>query len=235
MYSSVVFSEDDLLPISALADLCFCERRAALHRIEGIWEDNVATVEGSYLHKKVDLKPSSEVRREVLVTRSLIIRSLRLGLLGKTDVVEFYPLDHNFFSDFRPGARMGKSDFKSLVEKCLVFPVEYKRGKLRREMSFEVQLCAQAICLEEMLDIEVPAGAIFYGKTGRRMEIAFNDDLRKRTEEAARRLHEILRSGITPTAQYEKKCDKCSLISTCIPKTTGTKKSVRSYLEKALE
>jgi CRISPR-associated exonuclease Cas4 len=115
------------------------------------------------------------------------------------------------------------------------FPVDYKRGRLRHEEGFEIQLCAQALCIEEMLGVAVPVGAIFYGKPRRRLEVIFDADIRKRTEQAAFRLHDLFRSGQTPPARYEKKCENCSLTDLCMPKVTGTAKSVAKYLSRMLE
>jgi CRISPR-associated exonuclease Cas4 len=115
------------------------------------------------------------------------------------------------------------------------FPVEYKRGRLRREEGYEVQLCAQALCLEEMLGAAVPLGAVFYGQPRKRLEVLFGGELRRETETAAVRLHELIRDGKTPPARYEKKCESCSLLSLCMPKTTGGRKSVDRYLAGMLE
>ena len=115
------------------------------------------------------------------------------------------------------------------------FPVEYKRGQLRQEESFDVQLFAYALCLEEMLKAKVPEGAVFYGKTKRRLGVYFDDALRKKTEDTARRIHELIKSGITPKAEYSKKCENCSLLELCMPKTCGKTKSVSKYLLSAVE
>lgn len=201
-----MYSEDDLIPISALADFTFCERRAALHFIERVWEDNVCTAEGTILHERVDDASSSEVRGSVRIARSVWLRSLILGLVGKADMVEFHKTETG-------GVKL--EGVKGLWQP---FPVEYKRGHLRHEYSFEIQLCAQAICLEEMLGGNIPAGAIFYGKTRRRMDVAFNEKLRTETEETARKVHELIDSNVTPRADYSKKCKQCSLLELCMPK-----------------
>jgi CRISPR-associated exonuclease Cas4 len=225
------FSEDDLLPISALADVVFCERRAALHHLEGIWEDNVFTVEGTFLHQKVDGKDRVESRGDLRVERGLRLRSLRLGLTGKADVVEFHRLaEAEAASGDESGALPVGIRLAGARGLWQPFPVEYKRGRLRREEGYEVQLCAQALCLEEMLSVAVPVGAVFYGQPRRRLEVTFSEELRRETESAAARLHELTRAGKTPPARYEKKCESCSLISLCMPKTTGGRKSVDRYL-----
>lgn len=219
-----VYSEDDLVPISALQHLLFCERRAALTHIEGMWEDNVFTVEGAILHDRTHSKRNTEVRGDVRTAHGLRIRSLRLGLSGKADVVEFHRI-----SDGSCGVRLeGVTGFWK------PFPVEYKRGKLRREEGYEVQLCAQALCLEEMLCVVVPAGAVFYGKAARRISVTFDESLRKKTEIAAARIHELINARITPSARYEKKCKKCSLLSLCLPKATGGRRSISRYVSEAL-
>ncbi|MFH7320144.1 CRISPR-associated protein Cas4 [Desulfurivibrio sp. D14AmB] len=228
-----IYLEDDLLPLSVLADLVFCERRAALHQIETIWEDNLFTVEGTHLHKKVDDDLPVESRGDVRISRGLMLRSFRLGLVGKTDVVEFHRLTGEAITPLVGMAAGVTLDEATGLRRP--FPVEYKRGRLRREKGFEVQLCAQALCLEEMLHCPVPEGALFYGKNRRRQVVRFDDELlRRETEVAAKRLHELVRSGITPQARYAKKCESCSLINLCVPKVAGAGKSVGRYLSRML-
>lgn len=219
-----IYSEEDLLPVSALADLVFCERRAALHFMEGIWENNLFTIEGTYLHQKVDAMDPTEVRGDLRIARGLRLRSLRLGLSGIADVVEFQRV---------PEDKLGIT-FEETTGAWHPMPVEYKRGRLRKEGGYEVQLCAQALCLEEMLNAEIPVGAIFYGKTKRRLEIAFGEKLRQETEKAAERLHELLESDSTPQPVRGSKCERCSLINLCLPRITDKGQSVRRYLSKAI-
>jgi CRISPR-associated exonuclease Cas4 len=218
------YSEDDLLPVSALADLMFCERRAALHHIEKIWEDNLFTAEGTILHERTDSEQNTEVRGDIRIAHGLRLRSLRLGLSGKADVVEFHRVP-----DGSSGVKLER-----VAGFWQPFPVEYKRGTLRHEEGYEVQLCAQALCLEEMLCSEVPTGALFYGKTARRLNVDFDEKLRQKTEIAAARLHELFSARQTPPASYENKCEKCSLISICLPKATSQRRNVRRYLAEAL-
>lgn len=218
------YSEDELLPISALADIVFCERRAALHRLEEIWQESVATIEGHHLHDKVHTG-EGESRGVVRIARGLRLRSLRLGLSGVADVFEFHRLEQGAEGIVLPG----------VSGRWLPFPVEYKRGVVRHEKSFESQLCAQALCLEEMLNCHIPAGALFYGLSRRRKDILLTNELRHGTEEAAARLHHVVNAGVTPPAHYEKKCEKCSLLSQCMPKTTGGGKSAAAYLTAQLK
>jgi len=231
-----VFSEDELLPLSGVADVVFCERRAALHHVEGLWEDNVATIEGAFLHERTD-RPRTEVHGDVRIVRALRLRSLTLGLAGVADVVEFHRWSDS--APVRPGSRASRAQGVALPGargRWVPFPVEYKRGRIRHERAFKVQLCAQAMCLEEMLGATVPAGALFYGKSQRRMDVAFDDALRAQTQAAAKRFHEIVRSGLTPPARYYyKKCKECSLVDLCLPASAGTGRSARTYLKRALE
>jgi CRISPR-associated exonuclease Cas4 len=205
-----VFSEDDLLPLSALQHLLYCERQAVLIHVEQVWADNPFTVEGKHLHERVD-GGAGEIRGDMRIARGLPLRSLRLGLSGKADAVELHRLADGVW---RP------------------FPVEYKRGRPKRHQADEVQLCAQALCLEEMLGGSVPAGALFYGQTRRRLDVTFDPGLRRRTEEAAARLHELFASGRTPPPVREPKCDQCSLLDLCMP--TAPAVSARRYLDRLL-
>lgn len=205
------FNEDDLIPLSALQHLIFCERQCALIHIEQVWTENLFTAEGRIMHDRVH-ESGRESRGIVKIERGLPLRSLRLGLIGKADVVEFHREENG---KWRP------------------FPVEYKRGKPKADDCDKVQLCAQALCLEEMLDIPVPWGALYYGKTHHRLNVEFDDILRKETEGAAKHAHDLIQKGITPEAVYDKKCKTCSLTIQCLPKTAGRKKSVEKYLSAA--
>jgi len=215
-----MYSEEELLPISALQHLLFCERRAALVCLEGLWEENVFTAEGSVLHEQTH-QAVVESRGDIRIAHGLWLRSLRLGLSGRADVVEFCRLDD---------ARCGSGVCLPGLPGCWQpFPVEYKRGRTRSEASFEVQLCAQALCLEEMLRTDVPSGALYYGKTRRRLEIPFDAAIRRQTEDAASRLHRLVSAGATPQARFQPKCRSCSLNTVCLPKAMS--QSVAGYLE----
>lgn len=206
-----MYSEPDLLPISALQHLAFCERQWALIHLEQQWSENRLTAEGRKLHERSD-HGEDETRCGARITRGMLLRSLRLGLTGKADVVEF---------------RRQEGDQPQ------PYPIEYKRGRPKPGRYDEVQLCAQALCLEEMLGVAVPEGAIFYGQPRRRSTITFDAELRAETERLAARLHELSAARITPRARYEKKCDSCSLYSICLPKTTGAS-SAQRYLKRAV-
>jgi CRISPR-associated exonuclease Cas4 len=200
------YSEDDLLPISALQHLAFCERQWALIHLEQQWAENQLTAQGRNLHERAHEGPS-ESRDGARICRGLRLRSMRLGLAGQADVVEF-----------RRVRDAGET----------VFPIEYKRGKPKPARWDEVQLCAQALCLEEMLGVAVNEGAIFYGQPRRRMNVSFVAGLRSETEQLAARLHELQSQGITPPAVQEPKCQNCSLRSLCLPsKCSGGAKASR--------
>ena len=167
-----------------------------------------------------------ESRGDVRIARELSLRSLRLGLTGKTDVVEFHLL---------PDGESGGAKLDGTAGRWRPYPVEYKRGRLRHERSYEVQLCAQALCLEEMLGVNVPEGALFYGKTARRQAVVLDDRLRRETEQAAARLHELFRSRVTPPAVYVKnKCRQCSLVERCIPHVAQGRANVSRYLARVI-
>ena len=208
-----MFTDDELLPISALQHLLYCPRRAALVHIEGLWAENRYTAEGRILHDKAHDPGRGESRPGVRITRGLQLRSYRHGLCGKADVVEFHDC-----KDDQPTE---------------VVIVEYKRGrpKPERNEEYRVQLCAQAFCIEEMLEVHIAQGALYHGDSRRRLQIPFDDRLRKRTEEAAGQLHELIRSGVTPAASRGKRCGNCSLQYFCVPKTSRPRATASRYLE----
>ncbi len=207
-----MYGTEDLIQLSALQHMAFCPRQCALIHIEQIWQESGRTAEGRIMHERVH-EEGSESRGDIRIERGVALRSLRLGLVGKADVVEFHRLPDGSW---------------------LPFPVEYKRGKPKADDCDKVQLCAQAICLEEMLGVTIPAGALFYGQTRHRLDVVFDEALRRETEETARQAHALIASGRTPPPVYEKRCESCSLMADCLPKTLQTRRSVKSYLIKIL-
>jgi len=205
--------EDELIMISALSHFFYCKRRCALIHIEQVWHENIFTAEGRILHERVH-EQEGETRAGVRLERGLPLRSLKLGVIGKADLIEFH--------------KTGKGSWRP-------FPVEYKRGKPKPDHCDEVQLCAQAMCLEEMMGVEVPQGALFYGKTRHRHEVVFTPELRKETEEIVVKIRELLSAGITPPPVFEKKCKQCSLMDLCLPKSLARKNSIDRYLSGAIE
>ncbi|MFH1079654.1 MAG: CRISPR-associated protein Cas4 [Pseudomonadota bacterium] len=208
-----MYDPDDLIQLSALQHMVFCPRQCALIHIEQTWAESRLTAEGRIMHEHVH-EEGAESQGDIRIERGVALRSLRLGLVGKADVVEFHR----------------KSDGS-----WLPFPVEHKRGKPKPDHSDMIQLCAQALCLEEMLDVPIPAGAIFYGRTRRRLDVAFDATLRRETEETAKRTHELIESGQTPKPVYAKRCESCSLIAECLPKTIQKRRSVKNYLTRVLK
>jgi CRISPR-associated exonuclease Cas4 len=207
------YPEDDFIMISALQHYAFCPRQCALIHIEQVWEESGLTAEGHIMHERVH-EQDRESRGKVRIEYGIPLRSLKLGLIGKADVVEFNRLDKKTWQPF---------------------PVEYKRGKPKVDHCDKIQLCAQAMCLEEMLNVSVPEGAIFYGRTRRRFDVTFDEALRSETEETANKAHQLITSGKTPPPVYEKRCKSCSLIGECMPKTVGKKTLVKRYLARMLE
>lgn len=209
-----MYSEEDLLQLSALQHFVFCPRQCALIHIEQVWAENLFTAEGRIMHDDVH-EEGSEIRKNMKIERGIALRSLRLGLSGKADVVEFHK------------APEGK--------RFIPFPVEYKRGKPKADNCDKVQLCAQAVCLEEMLDVMVPRGALFYGKTRHRLDVEFDETLRRETEDTAMRLHQFIAEGKTPAPEAGPKCRVCSLVEICMPKLAQSNSSVSRYIEKEIK
>lgn len=204
--------DEDLIPISALQHYLYCPRQCALIHVERQWAENRQTAEGRLLHKRAD-QPQSERRKGIRTVTAMPLLDLQLGITGVADVVEFH----------RDGD----------VEHA--FPVEYKRGRPKAHRADEVQLCAQALCLEAMLGCPVRAGALFYGQTRRRKDIAFDDELREFTRQIIVATRDMIISGRTPLAHYEpRRCDACSLIDLCQPRLLN-RGGVKHWLRNALE
>jgi CRISPR-associated exonuclease Cas4 len=207
-----MYSEDDLIMISALQHYVFCPRQCALIHIEQIWTESGLTAEGRLMHERVH-EEGNESRGDLRIARGVHLRSLRLGLIGVADVVEFHRVSKTIWHPF---------------------PVEYKRGKPKFDHCDAVQLCAQALCLEEMLKTDIPSGALFYGRTRRRTDISFDNALRQETEETIDHVRVLLESGKTPLPAYEKRCERCSLIGSCLPKKIERKSPVKRYMQNLL-
>jgi len=201
-----MYSEDDYIQLSAIQHYVFCPRQCALIHVYGIWQENLFTAKGKILHEKVD-SGEDESRGDKIITRSLNIYSRYLGLSGRCDVVEITEKNNQI----KP------------------YPVEYKSGKPKNNISDMAQLCAQALCLEEMMGVPVPDAAIFYGRPRRRELIEINNNLRDQTREIILHIHSMIQNRIVPEAKYGKKCDTCSLNNICMPKA-GHKK-LKKYIE----
>jgi CRISPR-associated exonuclease Cas4 len=193
-----MYREDELVPLSALQHYVFCPRQCGLIHLEAIWEDNRLTAEGNAFHEKVDSGVPGRLPG-VKIERSLPLRSLKLGLVGIADVVEFHSGD----AGRRP------------------YPVEYKRGKPRgNDRADAVQVCAQAMCLEEMFKTDISEGAVYYGEKRRRVEVAFTGELRGRTAAAAD-VHALFAAGVTPGPKPSPACKSCSLSLECLGNTVS--------------
>lgn len=208
-----MYNIDDLIQLSALQHYAFCPRQCALIHVEQIWTENRLTAEGRIMHEHVH-EEGNESRGDVRTERGTSLRSMELGVIGKADVVEYH---------------------RQVDGSWQAFPVEYKRGKPKSDHSDIIQLCAQAMCLEEMQGSRILSGALFYGKTRRRLNVDFDAALRQETIEAARLTRELITSGKTPKPVYAKRCESCSLLSECLPKTIQKKRSVESYLRRMLD
>ena len=233
----MMYTEEDLLPLSGLQHLVFCERQWALIHLEQLWVENRLTAEGRIAHDRSH-REEVEMRGDTRIVRGLRIRSLRLGVVGMADVVEFTRVPDTAPVDRFPVSPSSQKpdavQLPGITGLWRPMPVEYKRGRPKRGRCDEIQLCAQALCLEEMLNISISVGAIFYGQPRRRTEVAFDDPLRAETERAAVRLHELFSLGKTPAATYERKCDRCSLLELCKPKSTSSPAKSRRYIAATL-
>ena len=224
----MMFSEDDLLPLSAIQHFVFCERQCALIHIEQQWEENRFTAQGRLLHERVD-DQRRESRGDIRIVRGLGIRSIWLGLCGIADVVEFHRAQKND----RPNETAVR--LPDSPGWWRPFPVEYKRGRPKPRPCDEVQLCAQGICLEEMLGVRISEGALFYHSIRRRKDVCFDGSLRALCEEAAVKLRELLASDVTPPAVDDERCEHCSLINLCSPSVSSGRKSALRFLEAELK
>lgn len=203
------YEEEQFLPLSALQHYLFCPRQCALIHIDGLWAESQETVEGRHLHEAADSQQHT-TRDGVRAVRGLWLRSHRYGIVGRSDVVEF------------PAHGPPR-------------PVEYKRGRPKAIDADRVQLCAQALCLEEMLGLVVPEGHLFYARTRRREPVALSSSLRGKTLETISSVRNLLVEALTPRADYEpRKCDRCSLKDLCLPGGTGPSRSASRYLARAL-
>lgn len=212
-------SADQIIPISALQHWLYCPRQCALIHLEQAWSENKFTAEGRVMHERAH-DGADESRGNLRITRGMPVASNALGLTGQCDVVEF-----------RTQAVSGlKSQHPHLKSASNVTPVEYKRGKPKAHRADEVQLCAQAMCLEEMLGIDIPSGALFYGEKRRRTEVFFDESLRELVKTTTASVRACIASGQTPLAEYQaRRCDNCSLIDFCQPHAMRFKKGAAAW------
>jgi len=210
------YSEDDLLSLSGIQHFAFCERQWGLIHVENQWVENVRTVEGKNLHQRVDDPYFTETRGDVKVVRSVPLVSKTLGLYGVADVIELQKVPED-----NSGVRYSI--------------VEYKRGKPKPDDRDEVQLCAQAICLEEMLAIALDYGYLYYGETKHRHKVEFNETLRTRVKDLAERMHNLFAKGETPPPVKDKRCKNCSMADICIPELAKGNKKTEKYFSSVFD
>jgi CRISPR-associated exonuclease Cas4 len=218
-----VYQEEELLQLSGLQHLAFCRRQWALIHLEQQWQENQLTTEGAILHERADDAAFREKRLGQLIVRALPLVSYRLGLSGKADVVEFEQVTDHANSVKLEGRR----------GHWRPFPVEYKRGKPKTSHIDRIQLCAQALCIEEMMGVTINVGAMFYWEVRAREAVAFTDQLRQKVGELATEMHQLFTRGVTPAAEKRPTCRRCSLKDVCLPELQATE-SVHSYLQRAI-
>lgn len=214
------YEDDDMIAISSLTHYVHCPRRCALVHLEQVWDENVLTVQGNILHEKAD-SGISESRRTVRIVRSLRLQSQIYGITGIADVVEFH-----------------KTEQKGIVlPKCKglwkPYPVEYKRGASHNLHSYEIQLTAQTLCLEEMLHCKIDEASLYLGISNQRLPVAITENLKEETITISKKVHELLQSKITPLPDINSRCSSCSLLEYCI--TAGKRKSARKWLQNQIE
>lgn len=222
MYShGVIYSDEDLLQLSGLQHFEFCRRQWALIHIEKQWQDNLRTADGNIFHERAHDTALRELRGNTLTIRGLSVVSYSLGVSGQCDVVEFHKDPSGVSIHGEDGL-------------WKPYPVEYKRGAPKENKADILQLCAQAMCLEEMLCCSIPEGALFYGETRHRQVVAFDEELRLSVRDKLTEMHELYRRGYTPKVKATKSCNACSLKELCLPVLLKSDRSAQ-YLKDALE
>ena len=217
----MIYPEENLLQLSGLQHFAFCRRQWALIHIEQQWQENLRTVEGKLLHRRAHDDQQRERRGDVLILRGLHVASRTLGISGKCDVVEFH-------ADPAGVPLQGEEGL------WRPYPVEYKRGSPKAHDADLLQLCAQAMCMEEMLCCTVPEGSLFYGETRRRTDVFFSDELRNQVTTLLAEMQQLFRRGHTPKVRPSMSCNACSLKELCLPALLG-RRSALTYLRSAME
>ncbi len=216
-----MYSEDDYLMLSGIQHFAFCRRQWAMIHIEQQWAENFRTTAGELMHKKAHDAGAVEKRGGLLIIRGLRISSRELGLSGQCDIVEFHQNENGI-------------ELFGYDGKWSPIPVEYKHGVPKENNADELQLCAQAICLEGMFQIDIPYGYLYYGENRRRSCVELTDDLRKEVKRSAKEMHDLFQRGYTPNVKPDKKCKACSLENLCIPKLQKAIK-FRKYIEQNIK
>jgi len=213
----MTYSQDELLMLSNIQHFSFCKRQWSFIAIENQWVDNKLTIEGTNIHKKADDETFVEVRNDVITSRAIPIVSYELGLSGKCDVVEFHKNENGI-------------KLSGKVGKYIPIPIEYKHGSKKADDIDIVQLCAQCLCLEEMLGVNIPSGYIFYYKNRRREEVLLTKNLREKVRLLCIEMHEAFELGKTFPIELKKGCKNCSFYDICLPELFSKTDSVRNYI-----
>ena len=216
-----MYTEDEYLMLSGIQHFVFCRRQWALIHIEQQWEENYRTADGRVMHRNVHDAGFHEKRGDLVISRAMAVSSQRLGISGECDAVEFRK-DSSGIEIF------------GLEGRYSVTPVEYKRGQPKEDPCDEMQLAAQAMCLEEMLCCRIDTGFLYYGETHRRLKVEINEQLRQDTENALREMHELFRKRYTPKVKRSKACNACSLKNICLP-VLCSQKSAKAHILSMLE
>lgn len=216
-----MYTEDEYLMLSGIQHFVFCRRQWALIHIEQQWEENYRTADGQVMHRNVHDAGFHEKRGDLVISRAMAVSSQRLGISGECDAVEFRK-DSSGIEIF------------GLEGRYSVTPVEYKRGQPKEDLCDEMQLAAQAMCLEEMLCCRIDTGFLYYGETRRRLKVKINEQLRQDTENALREMHELFRKRYTPKVKRSKACNACSLKNICLP-VLCSQKSAKDHILSMLE
>lgn len=203
-----MYQEEEFIPLSAIQHYIFCPRQCSLIHLDEVWRDNILTIKGTKLHERVD-SGGDEKRGKVKSIRALRIHSFRYGLAGKADLIEFY-------------------------ENGKIIPVEYKRGLPKKNNSDKAQLCAQALCLEEMIGANIHYGKVYYGKLRKRIRVKIDTALREETIATIEKIHTMLKSEKALSAKFSKKCRRCSLMEVCMPKAFSSRKN-KIYIKELFE
>lgn len=212
-----MYEEDQLLDLAGIQHFSFCPRQWGLIHVERVWSDNLLTVQGSLLHERAHDIGLRERRGDTIVVRGLAVHSFTLGVTGQCDVVEFH-------RDAAGHPLCGEDG------RWVELPVEYKRGRSKANDADRLQLCAQAMCLEEMFSSQVPYGCLYYGATKSRERVELTAALREKASSLFQEMHRYTARGLVPKARKIPACRACSLVDLCIPK----QKSVKAYMADAL-
>lgn len=231
------YTPEDLLPLSGIQHFLFCRRQWALIHVEMQWKENALTAEGRIMHQRADDPFFTETRNGVVIARSVPVASYTLGLSGVCDVVEFAPLRLPPSSLKMGGEKEGGEGVRLPHREgfYLPAPVEYKRGKPKREPVDEAQLCAQAMCLEEMLSVTIPRGYLYYGQTRHREAVEFTSQLRTLVQEMSAEMHNYFSRGYTPKVKTHKGCRSCSLADICLPVLQEKVITASRYIKQNIE